>query len=218
MESEIACQRYVQRMFPTALRDLEQPVYRCLLAFQPFAEQGLSPAIGQHSRITYQLLRTSHTTEHAVHLLRVREQAAQVVLVTRILQLALGHQLAARVINRFVRSPHDVQDDAVVRLVQMMVMLDPVACAYVQFNIADPFVSVYQHARMTVIRSCVAVMLAYGENLHPPSVGRLLRVSRPQTPLPDIMQNDLRHVALLSDKMHGLSRLVFRFWLTFRRA
>ena len=46
-------------------------------------------------------------------------------------------------------------------------------------DIPDPFLIVYEHPRMAVIRSCVTIMLPHGKDLHLPSVGCPLRHTRP---------------------------------------
>ena len=60
-------------------------------------------------------------------------------------------------------------------------------------DVAHPFLTVNLHPRMAVVRTRIPVMLPDRQDFYTPSVCRLLVKSRPQTMLPNIMQNNLRH-------------------------
>ena len=68
MEPEIARQRDIERVLPTAFGDLQQPVYGGLFALQTLLQQGLSPPCCDQLRVADQLLGATYTADCTVHL------------------------------------------------------------------------------------------------------------------------------------------------------
>ena len=180
-------------MLPTALCNLQQPLYRRTLAVQPLAEQQLAPAVSQQQRVVQQLLSTTYPALRTVHTHRVGKQTGQVVAVARVLQFTLLDRFALRVEYLLVGIAHHMQYYRIVRFVLMMLVPVPVTRVDMQLYVTHPLFAVYADARMAVIRARITVVLTHRDDLYRLAVRRLLRISRPQTMLPYVMQQYLRH-------------------------
>ena len=66
-------------------------------------------------------------------------------------------------------------------------MVIPIARMDMNLDITYPLTSVNADTRMAIIGSCIAVVLAYGNDLNRTTVGSLLREVRPEAMFPDVM-------------------------------
>ena len=144
-----------------------------------------------------QMLRTTDPTDGTVHLLRFVKEGTQIVLIGRIIEFALRHQLPFGVVDRFIGGTNDVQDNVIIGLVDMMAVTLPIGRAHMDLDVSYPFPVTDLHTCRTIVRTRIAVMRSYGKDLHFPSVGRLLLHSCPQTPFPYVMQYYFWHIGWL---------------------
>jgi hypothetical protein len=108
-------------------------------------------------------------------------------LVAGIAEGALRNKFATAVIDRFVGIAYDMQDDGIISRILMVAMAIPVGSMNMNLDIPYPLAVADTDARMAIVGSGIAVMLAYGENFYGPAVGGLLRESRPQAMFPYVV-------------------------------
>lgn len=187
METEVACERDIKRVFPTSFGNIKQPFDGGTLAFEAFAEERLAPAVGEQSGFVEQLFGAADTSVGGVHPGSRLEESGEVVLIVGILEGTLWNPFAAGVEDILVGGANDMEDDVIVGMIEVVLVLGPIARSDMYLDVADPFLTADADAGMTVVGTCVVVMFAYGEYLHGQSVGGLLRKTRPEAMLPNIM-------------------------------
>lgn len=161
------------------LGDLQQAVDGLGLAAPTLFEQRGTPALSEDLGHMDKLLAAGDSSKRIVHMLGMRDELLEIVLVLWVTQYALGNTFAAGINSRFVILADDMQDDIVVGRIGVVAMTTPVRCPHMYLHIAHPFLLAYTQVRMAEVGSRIVVVFTHRQHLNRQAIGGLLVDWRP---------------------------------------
>jgi len=157
-------------------------------------EHGEFPAVGEKRRIVEQLLCTMMDSGGRVHLEGIGEHAVDIILVAVEAELELGNELTKGVVDRLGGVADDMEEDAVVGRVEVVMVVVPIVAVDMDLDLADEFDAVDEQVDVGEVGSGIEVMPTRGEHLNSTTVGGRLGEGLEEALLPYVVEDDLWHV------------------------